>query len=297
MSPWETFRRVILSSRPISWINTAYPFAAGYLMVTRDFDWVFVAGVAFFLIPYNLVIYGINDVFDWVSDLNNPRKGGVEGDVIRDREQARKVHWWIIRLGTGSVVAFGFLLFALGDALANTVWVLVVFFAFAYSLPPLRFKERPFLDSFTSAMHFVGPLVYGIVLADGQPLSMQVWPVLLAFVLWAMASHAFGAVQDVRADRAGGIASIATAMGARRTVHFSIALYVASAAVLLLLGWPRLVVALLPLAYLGVALPYVTITDENCQEANGGWRLFLWLNQAVGAFVTIALIAVATGQL
>jgi 4-hydroxybenzoate polyprenyltransferase len=194
-------------------------------------------------------------------------------------------------------VTFGFLLFALGDALANTVWVLVVFFAFAYSMPYLRFKERPFLDSFTSALHFVGPLVYGIVLADGQPLSMQVWPVLLAFVLWAMASHAFGAVQDVRADRTGGIASIATAMGARRTVRFSIALYVASSAVLLLLGWPRLVVALLPLAYLGVALPYVAITDENCEEANGGWRLFLWLNQAVGAFVTIALIAVATGRL
>lgn len=71
--------QIILSSRPISWINTAFPFAAAYLLSTREIDLTFVIGTLYFLVPYNLAMYGINDVFDYASDLANPRKGGIEG--------------------------------------------------------------------------------------------------------------------------------------------------------------------------------------------------------------------------
>ena len=81
---------IVRASRPVSWINTAYPFAAGYIMVERQVDAVLIVGTLFFLIPYNLLMYGINDVFDYESDLLNPRKGGIEGDVVRDREQAAR---------------------------------------------------------------------------------------------------------------------------------------------------------------------------------------------------------------
>lgn len=70
--------QIVLSSRPISWINTAFPFAAAYLLSTRDIDLTLVLGTLYFLIPYNLAMYGINDVFDYASDLANPRKGGIE---------------------------------------------------------------------------------------------------------------------------------------------------------------------------------------------------------------------------
>ena len=87
---------IVKASRPVSWINTAYPFAAGYLTVERHVDALLVVGTLFFLIPYNLLMYGVNDVFDYESDLLNPRKGGIEGDVVRDRAQARRVHRGII---------------------------------------------------------------------------------------------------------------------------------------------------------------------------------------------------------
>ena len=57
-------RTLLHSSRPLSWVNTAFPFAAGYLMTTREVDLVFVLGTLYFLVPYNLAMYGINDVFD-----------------------------------------------------------------------------------------------------------------------------------------------------------------------------------------------------------------------------------------
>ncbi|MFV0287669.1 MAG: prenyltransferase [Demequina sp.] len=281
---------LVRASRPISWINTAYPFAAGYLMATRDVDAVFIVGTLFFLVPYNLLMYGINDVFDYESDLANPRKGGIEGDVVRDRGEARRVHRAILIACAVTVVPFMAWLLVAGDAWAAFTLVLVVFGVIAYSAPGLRFKERPFLDSLTSALHFAGPLLYALVLADVPLTGANVWPVWLAFVLWGMASHAFGAVQDVNADRAGGIGSVATVIGARATVRLAVVLYLAASALLLALPWPGILAAALPLAYAASTARFWAITDATCEDANRGWRTFLWLNQPVGFLVTILLI-------
>ena len=282
---------IVKASRPVSWINTAFPFAAAYLIVTRHVDAVFVVGTLFFLIPYNLLMYGINDVFDYESDLANPRKGGIEGDVIRDRDRARRVHRGIIVASAVTVAPLmAWLLFQGTMAAAGTL-ALVVFGVIAYSAPGLRFKERPFLDSLTSALHFAGPLLYALVLTGTPLTSRGVWPIWAAFIAWGMASHAFGAVQDVRADREGGIASIGTALGARFTARFALVLYVASAVLLLVLPWPGILAAMLPLAYVASVARFVGVTDETCEDANRGWKTFLWLNQPVGFLVTLLLIA------
>jgi len=81
----RTLGQLLVSSRPLSWINTAFPFGAAYLLTTGRLDLAFWVGTIYFLIPYNLAMYGINDVFDYESDLRNPRKGGVEGALLDPR--------------------------------------------------------------------------------------------------------------------------------------------------------------------------------------------------------------------
>ncbi|WP_123308040.1 prenyltransferase [Cellulomonas sp. PhB143] len=284
-------RAVLAASRPFSWVNTAYPFAAGYLVATGGrVDAALVVGTLYFLIPYNLLMYGINDVFDHESDLRNPRKGGIEGGLVA-RAEARRTHRAILWAAVGSNLPFLVWLLAVADGAANLVLVAVVFLVVAYSAPGLRFKEKPFLDSFTSAMHFVGPLLYALVLV-GAPLgSRSVWPVLVAFVLWGAASQAFGAVQDVVADRAGGIGSVATVIGARATVLVAAGAYVVAAAVLAVLPWPGWLAAVLPLPYAVNVLRFRSVTDDDCERANAGWRAFLWLNLVTGFLVTMLLIA------
>jgi len=173
---------------------------------------------------------------------------------------------------------------------AADFWLLVTVFAvFAYSGPKLRFKERPFLDSFTSAVHFVGPMVYGLVLAGSSIADPKVIAVITAFMGWGMASHAFGAVQDVRADREAGIKSIATQIGARNTVRFAFALYLLSAAVVMTVGWHGVVASLAVVPYLLITLPFLNITDALCEGANVGWRRFIWLNYLAGSIVSMTL--------
>lgn len=282
-------RHLFVSSRPLSWVNTAYPFALAYLLLARPVDpFVLVIGTVYFLVPYNLAMYGINDVFDYESDLRNPRKGGVEGAVL-----APAFHRPTLIAAAVTNVPFLVLLVLLGGPISWLVLAISVFAVIAYSAPVLRFKERPVLDSITSATHFVSPAVYGVALAGAAPDGTAVL-LLLAFFCWGMASHAFGAVQDIPSDREAGIGSVATVLGARVTVIGSAALYLAAGVLAALSGWPTALAGLLAIPYLAMVLPFATITDATAERANRGWRRFLAINYGAGFGVTmLAIIASA----
>ena len=277
-------RELFWSSRPLSWVNTAFPFGAAYLLTAGSIDLTFALGTLFFLVPYNLAMYGINDVFDYESDLRNPRKGGVEGAVLD-----RRMHRPTIIASIVTTVPFVVYLVLVGSPASWLVLAVSLFAVVAYSAAGLRFKERPFLDSVTSSTHFVSPAVYALVLA-GATFTPQLLALLAAFFLWGMASHAFGAVQDVAADREGGIASIATVIGARATVRLSVALYLAAGALLLFTDWPGPLAAVLALPYAISCARFWSITDATCELANRGWRRFLVLNFVTGFAVTMLLI-------
>lgn len=281
----HTIRALFLSSRPLSWINTAFPFAAAYLTTTREIDAVAIIGTLFFLIPYNLAMYGINDVFDYESDLANPRKGGVEGALLTP-----DLHRTTLRAAAISTTPFLIFLIAIGEPLSWLVLAGSMFAVYAYSAKGLRFKEKPVLDSITSSTHFVSPALYGLVLA-GATFTPALWLILGAFFLWGMASHAFGAVQDVKADREGGISSIATVFGAAFTVRLAIASYTAAGILLLFTGWPAALAAALALPYIVTCLPFRDISEGAAEQANRGWKKFLAINFVSGFFVTMLLIA------
>lgn len=278
---FETIKKLFWVSRPVSWINTAYPFAVAYYLVTRSFDATFFLGTLFFLIPYNLLMYGINDVFDYESDLRNPRKGGIEGALLEPR-----YHRLTVVAAVASSVPFILYLTAAGTS-ASTGWLyLFVFTVIAYSAKGLRFKEKPFLDSLTSSSHFVGPMIFGLSIAGANLSEPNLLMFIAAFSLWGIASHAFGAVQDVKADREGGISSIATAIGARATTRFAWLAYLAAALLVAFSVQPWLLMAAMP--YLMVVGRFWNITDETCESANKGWKQFIWLNYFAGAVVTFA---------
>ncbi len=276
--------QLFVASRPVSWINTAYPFALAYLLTARQIDLPFVVGTLFFLIPYNLAMYGINDVFDYESDLRNPRKGGTHGSVL-DRRFHRITLW----ASAVSLAPFVVLLVLWGSPLSTLVLALSLFFVVFYSAPPLRLKERPFADSVTSSIHFFSPAVFGLVLANATWTGGLVL-VLIAFALWGIASHAFGAVQDILADREAGIASIATVLGARTTVRIALAAYVLAGVALLATAWPGPLAAVLVVPYIVNAWPSRSLRDEDCTQATAGWNRFLWLNQIAGFGTTLLAI-------
>jgi 4-hydroxybenzoate polyprenyltransferase len=129
----KTAGLILWSSRPLSWINTAFPFGLAYYLTTEQVDSNLIIGCVFFLIPYNLLMYGINDVFDYESDIRNPRKGGVEGALLPP-----ELHRATLLASVILPLPFLIPLVWSGSAAATGVLALALFFVVAYSAKGFR---------------------------------------------------------------------------------------------------------------------------------------------------------------
>ncbi|MFN8620997.1 MAG: prenyltransferase [Chloroflexota bacterium] len=277
-------RELLTASRPFSWINTALPFLAAAFGASGRLDAAVVAGFLYFLFPYNLLMYGVNDLYDYASDIRNPRKASIEGAIVPPTSGRRL---WVAVLGTN--VPFLVLIGVVAGPVAGAACAITALTAWLYSAPPLRTKERPFLDSLTSALHFALPAVCGFLVA-GVALTAVPWAVVVAFVAWGVASHALGAIQDIAYDRAAGIGSIATALGARPTAWVALAGYVLAVAVTATVGGAAGLFAAAWLALYLLLPPLVLVRPDEAQ-ARRAWRGFLGLNLLVGFMLTQLLRA------
>ena len=205
------FGRLFQISRPVLWINTVGPAVVGVWLSGELWRWEAVPLLLWLTLPLNLLIYGVNDVFDQETDAKNPRKGSLEGARIRPEEVA------LIRRGvllTNVPFLLYFLLFLPAGAF---LWILLYAALFVgYSAPPIRFKARPYLDSLSNAA-YAFPLVF-VPLALDTPV---VWPAALGLMAWSAAKHTFDATQDIDEDQNVGIFTTAVQLGTRGVVLWS----------------------------------------------------------------------------
>lgn len=271
-------------SRPFWWVNTAMPFVASYWIINGNANLTLLVGVFGFAFAYNFLMYGVNDIFDYESDIRNPRKTGIDGSVMSKRKHPALWLWMLLV----NIPTFAYL-YLQGSLAANMWLTLMLFMVFAYSIAGLRFKEIPVLDSFTSSFHYTSPFIYGSLLAVGH---VQYLPAFIAFYIWVMANHAFGAIQDITPDREAGIGSVAAKLGASKTIIGVLAGYVIAALLpVIAYGWRALLVTLLLSPY--VFLVAQTIPHRHDDQApifGRAWKQFLYCNYAVGFILTIALL-------
>jgi 4-hydroxybenzoate polyprenyltransferase len=240
----STLRYLLTLSRPRFWLYLAGPVIVGVTAAARTpaelFDPLAVAFFAYFLVPANLLLYGVNDVFDADVDAENPKKEG------------REARW---QGGMGVVVAValsGVLGVGLVAATPAIAWpYLAGFFLLAveYSAPPFRFKTTPFLDSLSNGLYILpGAAVFAALTGTHPPLAA-----LVGAWLWTMGMHTFSAIPDIEPDRDAGIRTTATVLGEERTYAYCGAAWLAAAVSfavvdtrlsLLLLAYPVVVFAL-----------------------------------------------------
>lgn len=207
--------RLLYISRPVLWINTIGPAVIGMWLAGYLWRWEALPVLLWLTLPFNLLIYGANDIFDRETDARNPRKGSLEGARLRSGETP--LIWGAILLTNLPFLAY-FFFFLPGFA---TLWMLFYTLLFVgYSAPPARFKARPYLDSLSNAA-YAFPLVFMPLVLSESP----VWPAALGLMAWSAAKHTFDAVQDIDQDRRAGIGTTATRLGPRGVVLWSGALW------------------------------------------------------------------------
>ena len=200
-------RRIVHISRPVLWINALGTGVVGMWLAGSLWRWEALPLLLWLTLPFNLLIYGVNDVFDQDTDALNPRKGSLEGARIGP-DEVRAIWAWV--LATNVPFLAWFALALPPAALAWTALYVLVFVG--YSAPPLRLKARPWLDSLSNAA-YAFPLVFVAYALGAAP----VWPAVLGLMAWSVAKHAFDAVQDIEEDRAVGIPTTAVRLGPRGT--------------------------------------------------------------------------------
>ncbi|MFC4449596.1 prenyltransferase [Halorussus aquaticus] len=211
-------------SRPRFWLYLAGPVLVGVTYGASSVPDLFapsaVALFAYFLVPANVYLYGVNDAFDADADAENPKKTGEEAREARFRGG----------VGVAAVVAacgLAGLAFVAVLPLGATVWVVgFLVLGYAYSAPPFRLKTVPPLDSVSNGLYVLPGAAAYVALAGEQPPA----PALAGGWLWAMAMHTFSAVPDIDPDRRAGIRTTATVLGERATLAYCAVCWLAAAA-------------------------------------------------------------------
>lgn len=266
-----TLRYLLKLSRPRFWFYLAGPVLVGATFGASEpaelFSFPVLALFAFFLVPANVLLYGVNDVFDSDVDEANPKKD--------DRE----VRYGGQRVVPAAVVACGLLGLALVPLLplGSLLWVAVFYFLGAqYSAPPARFKTTPFLDSVSNGLYFAPGAAAYVALAGAQPPLLAIaggW-------LWTMGMHTFSAIPDIEPDRKAGIETTATLLGEGRTYAYCVGCWAISA---VCFGVLDVRLGALFLVYPVFTLA-VALTDLDVSRA---YWWFPAINTVVGALFTM----------
>ncbi|MBK8464560.1 MAG: prenyltransferase [Chloracidobacterium sp.] len=209
-------------SRPRFWFYIFGPYIVG-LIAGADFPQqlyspIFLLYGIYFTLPANLLIYGVNDIYDYETDKLNEKKAGYETLVSPD---LRPKLWLAIFLTN-----FAFIdIFFHGNFSVIVSGICFLFFSVFYSAPPIRAKTKPFLDSAFNVLYVLpGAFGYSLITGEFPPAA-----IIVAAGLWTAAMHAYSAIPDIEADKDAGLKTIATVLGPLGTLAACSLLYLGAA--------------------------------------------------------------------
>ncbi len=206
---------LIRTSRPASIIVCSLLFLTGFYVSGADFTVQALLNLQV-LILLPLIVFGINDVYDYETDKRSKRKRSfIEGYYLPKEKQplVKKACFFS---------ALAIILFSLTTRNATNIitTVFAVFLAYAYSAPHLRLKEKPILDSISNSLVVMVLLMLGFSYGG----TFFEFPLKLIYAsMGAAAVHALGALMDYTPDKKAGITTIATFFGKRFAALFATA--------------------------------------------------------------------------
>jgi len=251
------FAWVFTISRPRFWTYLVGPWAVGMVCAATSFDdfseLVFWIGMLFFSWPANAFLYGINDYSDGDTDKFNPKKENYE-----TRYSYRKNPILLTICIVIIIFSFAFW-WLLPNSSSKIVFMIWLILSASYSLKPIRFKSRLFLDSLSNVLYILPGIMAFLVF---NPLEYLSWPVVIAAWAWAMGMHLFSALPDINADKQAKVRTTAVWLGRDYAVLLTLLYY--TVAVILCVKYLNLALGILGcFAYCFPTLYVLVSKDDN----------------------------------
>jgi 4-hydroxybenzoate polyprenyltransferase len=215
---------LIRVSRPVTWLCFPAFFGIGFIASHAPFTPLAAVNLVLLVFLAPLIGFGVNDVYDYKADLDDERRMSAEGIKRTLNYHGSGLepehHSLILKaalVSTLILIAFSAFTRNLTHLLATAVALAA---AWGYSLPPVRLKERPPLDSLSMAVVTGSMALMGFSYVS----SMAPFPPQIIFAcLAASAVHALGAIEDYATEKKAGVKTIATVFGKRGAALFALA--------------------------------------------------------------------------
>lgn len=264
----NTFQTLLKLSRPRFWFYLAGPYLIGYTAGSRGFTnfslQEFSTFFLFFLIPANIFLYGVNDLFDEDTDKLNEKKKHQETFVT---DSKKKIY-------LASVVLSLIIAVVIMNHQLLSVWNLMGLFlllSFFYSAPPLRFKAKPLVDSASNILYGI-PAIIGFAQSSNEIPSVIIW---IGIFCWTFAMHLFSAIPDIKPDTEAGIRTTATWLGKKNSLILCSLMWLVSASIASSFS------PFLAFSFIYPIIPAVLIFHEKYSISRVYWW-FPWINAVVG---------------
>lgn len=276
------YKKVLKISRPRFWVYEFGTFwglgifaGLSSIYIMPQNLWLILIFAFYFLIPANILIYGVNDIYDYETDKLNPKK--LEYEALVTPKEQKKLWKWILTTNLPFLFFIPFLNFY-----SKITFILFLFFAFFYSAYPIRAKIKPFLDSFFSAGHYVATGLFGYYLAGGSGIP---YLVILFSMCWAISMHAYSAIPDIKADGDAGLDTIATFLGKTKTLHLCLFLFLSTSIFISFYN-----VYLGVIAFFSYGLIILKSYKANDKELFDLYKIYPKLNLILGFLIFITII-------
>ena len=205
-------------SRPLGWLIAPLVFLLGITAFGAPLTALAIVQMVLLSIPYCVLLYGTNDIYDYEADKVNPRKP--KRDSV---ELETKVFPLVKNI---SIIVVILLLISAVLTLNPTnilAMSILLFFSYFYSAPPIRFKQWPPMDSVSNGiLYFYAPVLlgasFGATLFD---LPIQVYFITAG----VMGIHSFSTIMDYTADQLVEERTFATVYGKRAASIFSVVVF------------------------------------------------------------------------
>lgn len=222
-----TCKDVFILSRPRFWMYVLGTFLVGVIAAGNLFLYdttttlLLIAFGLFFSLPANVFIYGVNDIYDYQTDILNDKK--VKYESVLPLQKHKRL-WIIIIL---LLIPFLPLFFSV-NLPAKIALLVFLFTGLYYSATPVRAKGKPPLDVLFSAIIYVSPALVGFFITGKTNIE---WLAVIGGLIWAFGMQTYSAVPDIKADSEAGVNTLATMLGEKKALWFCLLAYVISATI------------------------------------------------------------------
>ncbi|MEM6687545.1 MAG: prenyltransferase [Bacteroidota bacterium] len=220
-------KELLIISRPRFWMYVLGTFLVGMIAAGNPFYYdtnttiQLVIFSIFFSFPANLLIYGVNDIYDYETDILNNKKSNYE-QILNPLKHKRL--WMIIGFSMLPFIPF---LFIINKPTLYTLLVFL-FMGLFYSARPIRAKSKPPLDILFSSTIYISPGLIGYLITGNTKIE---WLAVIGGLVWACAMQTYSAVPDIEADKTSGVDTLATKLGERNALWFCLIAYALAGAI------------------------------------------------------------------